>query len=311
MKVLKKILLVFFAILVLSLIGGFFYFKTKFTPPPNYLKVVGISKEVPFRWVPNGDNLHAALLLPVKVKGIESQLYMQLDFGSPITVFYARSLKSIQPKLLSMDSLQKKSNQVVLNFNLEEMQISSREFRLLDYGDSVDVENPSAVNIIGTIGTDLLEKRVVMLDFKNNNCSFLDSLPGAKLTDFDFEMRKILFPAKIGNEELKLLFDSGTSGFELITSKNEWEKYRTSGEIKVEKGNSWGNILTVFTAPANTEIQFGNSTLKLSEVTYIEGTSKIQNLLMRFSGMQGMIGNKIFLNHKMIIDCKNKKFRVD
>jgi hypothetical protein len=32
---------------------------------------------------------------------------------------------------------------------------------------------------------------------------------------------------------------------------------------------------------------------------------------MKLSGMQGMIGNKLFLDQKIIIDCKNEKFKVE
>lgn len=108
------------------------------------------------------------------------------------------------------------------------------------------------------------------------------------------------------------MYDSGTSGYELITQKEVWEKYKTKNSIiKTEKGNSWGNTLAVFSASANKKIHFGSLALKLSEVTYIEGTSDLQKFLMKRSGMQGMIGNKLFLNHKLILDCKNEKFKLE
>ena len=129
---------------------------------------------------------------------------------------------------------------------------------------------------------------------------------------FDFEKRKLLFPAKIGDEKLKLLYDSGTSGYELITSEEEWNKYRLKNkDIEFESGNSWGNKLNVISAPAKANIYVGGAILNLSEVTYIEGTSQIQNILMKLSGMEGMIGNKLFLNNTLIIDCKNEKFKVE
>jgi len=58
-------------------------------------------------------------------------------------------------------------------------------------------------------------------------------------------------------------------------------------------------------------IKIGNLQRQLSEVTYITGTSQLQNFLMKQSGMQGMIGNKLFLNHKLILDCKNEKFKIE
>jgi len=191
------------------------------------------------------------------------------------------------------------------------MMVSSKFFEVLDYGTKADFENPDAQNIIGTLGTDLLEKRIVTLDFKNSRCSFSKKREGSGFERFEFKKRRILIPAVIGNENLKLMYDSGTSGYELIMNKDKWEKYRKGGEVKIDKGNSWEKILTVMTAASHQKIRFGSKTLQLSEVTYIEGTSKAQNFLMKFSGMQGMIGNKLFLNRKMILDCRNQMYKIE
>jgi hypothetical protein len=162
------------------------------------------------------------------------------------------------------------------------------------------------------MGTDLLEKRIITLNFKEGYCLFDVNENQDGFLAFKFEKRRLLFPSKIGNKNLKLLYDSGTSGYELITDKNEWQQYRIkNAETKVETVNSVGNILTVITAPAQERIEIGASILNLTEVTYIKGNSAVQNILMRFSGMQGMIGNKLFLNHTLIIDCKNERFKIE
>jgi hypothetical protein len=311
MKTLKKVLLAILLILILSGIGGFIYFNKKFTPPVNYLKVSGKVEKINIEWISDGETPYAALLLPVKIKGIDHPLYMQLDFGSPVTVFYAHSLQSINTKFPHLLSLSNNSRRINLNMNLGDMHISSHTFQLLDYGSMVNFQDADAKNIIGTIGTDLLEKRVLILDFVNNNCSFVDSLPEVGFSDFEFKKRKILIPAKIDEKNMKLMYDSGTSAYELITSKDNWEKYKIKNSvIKKEKGNSWGTSLDVISAKANKEILFNNARLKLQEITYIKGTSGLQNMLMKFSGMQGMVGNKLFLHHKIILDCKNEKFKI-
>jgi hypothetical protein len=311
MKILKKILLSLLVIIVLSSFAGYFYFDKKFTPSKNYLNISGVAKGITIKWVSNNDNLYAALLLPVQLKGINKQFYMQLDFGSPITMFYNKSLQSIPPELINHTLLYKNSHQIALNFSLQNMQVSSDIFRVLEYGDKIDFKDPNAENIIGTIGTDLLEKRIIILDFKNGICSLVDKVQYDDFTEFEFKKRRIIFPAKIADENLKLMYDSGTSGYELITSKTEWNKYRMKdSENKTERGNSWGDTLKIISSQTDKLIVFGDTKLKLSEVTYIEGTSIIQYLLMKCSGMQGMVGNKLFLNHILILDCANKRFKV-
>lgn len=312
MKIIKKMVLTLIVIFASLLIGGYFYFDKKFSPPENYLQVSGNAENIPIKWISDNENPHSALLLPVHINGVEKVFYMQLDFGSPITVFYQNSLKSIQEKFPKQKLFKQNKKDVSLGFKIQELDISSRNFQLLNYGKKTDFENSNTINIVGTIGTDLLEKRTVTLDFVNNFCSFEENKLLKNAFDFQFKKRKLLFPAKIGNQNLKLLYDSGTSGYELIVNKEEWLKYKMpKGKIKKEKGNSWGNILTVISAPANEEMQFGNAKLPITEVTYIEGISKMQIFLMKRSGMQGMIGNKLFINHKLSIDCKNEKFSVE
>lgn len=185
---------------------------------------------------------------------------------------------------------------------------------MLNYGEAVNWDDPNSVNIIGTIGTDLLEKRIIVLDLKRSYCSFLEKIPGNSFngfSDFKFTKRRILLPATIDGENLKLLYDSGTSAFELITSQDKWQKWITkNSRIKTEQGNSWGNKLKIISAPVSKKIKIGSSNLDLTEITYMDGTSYIQNLLMRFSGMQGMIGNKLLIGRTVILDCKNQKFKV-
>ncbi|MDQ6527719.1 hypothetical protein [Flavobacterium sp. LHD-85] len=312
MKLFKKIAFVFLVIIVFFSLGGYFYFQKKFTPPENYLKVSGIAENIPTKWISSNDNSHSALLLPIKIKGIDRVFYMQFDSGSPITVFYKKSVESIAIKFQNRLKIDIENASISTTFTIGNMNVFSNTFEVLNYGEKIDFDNPYAENIIGTIGTDLLEKRITVLDFKTNQCSFIEKIKEDDFTDFEFKKRKILIPSIIENEKLKLLYDSGTSGYELITTKEIWQQYRNKNSaVKTEKGNSWGNALSVYSASAKKKLQFEKVTLNLSEVTYIEGTSNLQKFLMKRSGMQGMIGNKLFLKHKLILDCKNEKFKLE
>jgi hypothetical protein len=116
---------------------------------------------------------------------------------------------------------------------------------------------------------------------------------------------------KVNDENTQFYYDSGSSAFELITDKNQWEKLAISGAVEnTYKANSWGKILEVHNIASDAMIKFGEQKIALSEVTYIEGTSIIQNVLMYFSGMGGMIGNKLFMGKVLILDARNQKFAV-
>jgi hypothetical protein len=49
----------------------------------------------------------------------------------------------------------------------------------------------------------------------------------------------------------------------------------------------------------------------LANVTYVEGFSQTQYSMMKFSGMTGMLGNKIFLNNCLYIDCTENKIGIE
>ena len=131
------------------------------------------------------------------------------------------------------------------------------------------------------------------------------------LIDFEFKKRKIIIPSKIDGVDYNLLYDTGTSAFELVTSEKIWNQLLIKNEkVSVQKANSLGNVLKTYTTKSDKSIQFKNTTINLSEVTYIKGTTLIQNLLMKSSGMGGMIGNKIFKDKILILDCANQKMGI-
>jgi hypothetical protein len=111
-----------------------------------------------------------------------------------------------------------------------------------------------------------------------------------------------------GKEE-KLLFDSGSSAFALITSQTTWQQMaRPQAPVQTAASNSLGRKLTTYTTATAEAIQLNQATVPLGAVTYVEGTSLMQNTLMRFSGMGGMLGNKAFEQHTIVLDVAGKRF---
>jgi hypothetical protein len=105
MRRLKRVALASLVSLVVSLGGGYVYFDRKFTPPENALSVSSMATEVPIRWLATNGNPHAALLLPVKLDGIADTFYMQLDLGSPSTVFYGNAIRSVLEQRCARDEI--------------------------------------------------------------------------------------------------------------------------------------------------------------------------------------------------------------
>ena len=96
MKIFKKIVLTFLAVILVSLIGGYLYFEQKFTPEENYLTLKDESGKIPIKWMGSDKNV---LLLPVRFSKDSVTYYMQFDTGSPSTVFYSK-LMALNRKLI-------------------------------------------------------------------------------------------------------------------------------------------------------------------------------------------------------------------
>jgi len=302
MKILKKILFAFLAILVLGLLGAYIYFDQKFTPEKNYLSIENESGNIPFTWLGEEKNV---LLLPIHFSDDTTTYYMQFDTGSPSTVFYSKALNKIA-------QINVKNERAKAVFYIGKTKILSDKFQILNFGDD---ENQN-LKIIGTIGADVLENRRTIINFKENYIALnLSEEPVQfyrKLIDFKFKKRKIIVHGLLNGNEEKFLFDTGTSAYELLTNKDVWANLKLpNSKVTIEKSQSWDRILTSYTAKCNQNIAFGNKIVPLNNVAYVEGFSQTQYSMMKFSGMTGMLGNKIFLNNCLYLDGIGKKLGIE
>lgn len=302
MKILKRIVFTILIVLVLCMVGAYIYFDQKFTPEKNYLTVENESENIPLTWLGKEKNV---MLLPIHFPNDTVTYFLQFDTGSASTVFYSKAINNIK----QINSNGERAKAV---FYIGKTKIFSDKFQVLNIGDNKN----NLQKIIGTIGSDILENRKTVINFKENFIALnLTKKPTefqGNLFDFKFKKRKIIIDGLLNGNKEKFLFDSGTSAYELLTNKEVWEKLKlTNSKIKIEKSQqSWDNVLTTYTSNCNQNIQFGNKKIKLTNVTHVEGFSQTQYSMMKFSGMTGMLGNKIFLNNSIYIDCSENTISI-
>lgn len=302
MKIIKKILVIISVLIVVSIAGFYLYFNKKFSPEANYLTVQNESGKVPMIWT---DQSKTALLLPVQLQNNSKIYYMQLDTGSPSTLFYNNSVQKIEGITI-------KNNRVKTQIKIGNTLIYSDKFQVIQTS-SKPTEN--SIQIIGTIGSDILENRLTYLNFKKNyvelNLKNQPKLNSKNTFEYSFKKRKLIIPVTLKGNKEQFIYDSGTSAYELLTNKKVWNSLkRQNAPVTIEKGNSWDNVLTTYTTQTNEKIRFNSTQLPLHEITYVEGYSKTQYALMKFSKMTGMLGNKIFFNQKIFIDGKKLKMNI-
>jgi hypothetical protein len=284
---------------------------------PNYLQLSEKPQIIPLKW--KADSLngvwdeHAALLIPVKIRNCPKQFYMQFDLGAPSSVVYTEKLQSIG-KLFPKAAALIDSNSKLYAFEITtgKTKIKAQEIVAVSMSGEIDWRK-NAINIIGTLGTDLIDAREVVIDYPgqqlviNYELSRIDTI--IRTTDLMYARRSILLPAIIKDKQTILYFDTGSSAFELLT--NEKTAHALASPNAVEKRypvESWGKILTAVSIPTADSIIIAGHQLPLKKATYIEGVSDSQVNQMMKMGIGGMTGNKLFLHSKLYLDLKNKKF---
>ena len=275
--------------------------------------------KVPFTW--KGDSIngqwenYAAMLIPVKLVGCPKQFYMQFDAGAPYSLFYRNKLNAISSQYpLAVHVPDSAVMKMELGFFVGKTKIVAHEMMLKQLGATQINWDNSAVEIIGTLGTDFIGNKTVQIDYPGKKISIGYKIPeksGLTLTDFIYANRSIILPALIKGKKTMLYFDSGSSAFELLTSKETAATLALPGATPLTYPvSSWGKILTATSYASGDSIEIAFRKMPLNRVTYIEGASDAQVNRMMKMGIGGMTGNKLFLHSILVLDIKNKQFGI-
>lgn len=287
--------------------------------PGNPLVMAKGSHVIPFYW--QGDTVratwepHTAMLIPVKLAGCPHLFYMQFDLGSPYSLFYSNKLRAIQAKYPAAvaDSLtgDRLSH---LSFTVGNLSLSAVEIPLRQFDTSPVNWGEGHFEIIGTIGVDLIDGKVAVIDYPNGRLTISEDLPDTlaavvSLHDFTYMGRRVLLPAKVASQEVLLYFDTGSSMYELLTNKATCEQLAApDAKVIQDKVRSWDKVVIANSYASGGSIGIGGTEIGLHYVTYVEGVNQAQAERMLRMGIGGMTGNKLFLGYRLILDTKNRKF---
>lgn len=273
------------------------------------------------RYIPN-----VAMNIPVTVGDMPYEFTMQLDLGAVTTVLYGNSFQpylDANPSLLARIDATK--NYTINNEEhtmLKEMTLKMGEvvFENIDIGLFEGYGTPMTADSlltktskhIGTIAPDLFQDKILIIDYPNKRICLSEAIPEAYSTldfmDMIIEHGRIKLPFQIGEEKQLLMFDTGSSIFSLLTTKNNAERI-SNGIIEDSLNvNSWGNDLPVYGSKITTEVKFGGKSLPAALVYYVDNPQFDTGFQQE--GIWGITGNAYFSNNTIIIDYRNKKIAV-
>lgn len=301
--------------------GGIRYAKSRFfRDTPNALSFEGKRFPVPFVW--DTDKFedyvepHAAILVPVRVPGIEKEFLMQFDTGSPSTFLRSGCMASLADQGLEFELYEEDEMTRVRHFelNIAQNKVILKGGWIRPRNISIDWA-PDALNIIGTIGADFIDQQVCAIDFPSRTIHIFEQRPESlkslgTFSPFDFKGRRIMLPATIENANVELLYDSGCSSFGLLTSKYYFERFADPEAKAIHfNANRFGDLIPIHHQPTNIVATLGNVKLPLKRVSYVEQYAGLQSVFGRFFG-GGFIGNKSLTESTLILDVKAEEFLV-
>lgn len=274
------------------------------------------------RYIPN-----VAINIPVAIDDLPYKFDMQFDLGAVTTVFYGNS---IEPYLRKHSKLRQKIDSTLtfhiqsqknvmfkdIDLGLGKVKFKEVEIGLFSgFGDSLAIDsiNTKTSKHIGTIASDLFQNKILIIDYPNKRICIAEKMPQKyrKLNyqDFILEEGQIKIPFLINDKIEMLMFDTGSSLFSLITTKESAQQISdriVSDSLRI---TSWGEYYTVYGEKVKSSISFANKNLPSTLVYYFE--QPIFDQFFKQENIWGVTGNAYFLKNRLIIDYKNKKIGIE
>ena len=276
---------------------------------------------IPFNW--ESDTISgkyvekAYLYVPVNIEDLPHDFTMQLDLGTYPSSFYGNS---IDVYLEEYPSLAENLDSTGMFHNVN-LQMGAVEFKGIDvlyykgFGEEIpkDSLHSKTPKHIGTITYDMFRDKFLVIDYKSCRFAVSDGLPAeyADLPTEEFELVGgiMKLPFRINGEDCKLMFDTGSSPFQLVTTKERALEISDSVIVDSLSGPLWwGQEMTINGLEVNKPVEFGGRVLEDSRVYYVE--DELWDGIYKNLDVWGIAGNAYFFDNIVVIDYKNKLFRI-
>jgi peroxiredoxin len=305
----------------------------------------------PFRWasaVIAGTTIEkAAVLVPVALDGIETDLELQLDLGAFATMVYDEPWRQLLrdagradesfPRPETFDGRRARGTRIH-GFVGEQAFEDLSVFVLEEFGEPLP-EDGSAASI-GTLGLEFFMTRVLWLDFAGARFAIegaevfeeptasagsnADPNTGSSSRPIDRAnegMRwipvepkngRLFVPLRIGERDYDgFFFDTGSSMFPLLTSRKLWRQL--TGRTGDEPDNvkvpimSWGRERLAVGAPLLEQVTIGDVVADRPRVFHVASIPEAEDMDHWPYRVDGLLGNALFLDRVAVVDLPRRR----
>ena len=283
-----------------------------------------------FQWESLTVNRHhfdkTAMLLTVTINDVPGQFVAQFDLGADLTMFYGNTIAPylekynlLRSKLIREDEYQWLTG---VTLSLDKVLFKAKKvFIRKGYGDNMTADSTTThtVKLIGTIGADLVQNKVLVIDYKKSRLCIVDQLAKQMTDQVKFisytsdQKGRVILPLQIGDRPMDALFDTGNSLFGFTSTKENWLALCDTAKVtKYEQLTSWGTTVDVWESPLRYPLTIKGIDLPLVNATlsFLDPKPAGMNQFFSQSKIDGLTGNLFFLDQCIIIDFKNKRFGI-
>ena len=260
-----------------------------------------------------------AIYVPIKINDINN-LPFQFDLGANQTLIYENPLKkypTLHSKIQIIDATAA-GNKV---FELDSIDLyfgnkqyeNYKSYGLIDYGHDINNTLSPCKNEhhFGSIGGDLFQKSAVIIDFIKQTITVTDSLTEQQDSQFHFIDCEIInnylvIPIEVSGKTYRYIYDTGASLFSILTSES------IANELTNKNDKETTLLITNFGTPVETKGKISKGNFKIGQFEFKSDTIRYSSFF-RFEEREydGLIGNAMFLDRRVCLDFKNKKFGIN
>lgn len=288
---------------------------------------------IPFQWESNtvaGRVFEKAVITAaIKVADIPHNFHAQFDLGASSTMLYENTIAPYMAKYPGVVSLVDTTATGWINgvkcprvkgVDLTIGKVPFKDRNILLYKGYGTPITPDSMDIpttkhIGTIAADLFKDGVLIIDFPHKRFCGAQTVPTYLERDIQFidmefieETNWVFIPMEIGGVTRKVLFDTGSSLFPLISSIEKIAQIAdTTQVVDTIRGSSWGNETITYGCKPNVAVSLAGITLN---DLFVYHAAMLEDEALDEMGFWAIIGNRYFLDRIVVIDYKNKKFGI-
>ncbi len=238
----------------------------------------------------------SSMHIPVKFMGDTTSYYFQFDTGSNKSFLYTGSKSN--PKII-----ERIKTKTQLSTSIGDLILLPRK--------SNNTYVKDGKTFIGTIGSDILNNQIIEIDLIKQRLTVLSEYD---LQDYNIYKMKLshgrpVISFSIEGEDYSFLYDTGSSLFDLWTTKKLWSEWKSESSVADEFPiSSWGKINTSYRSLFENPDK-DNELMNQMKYIWYNSNDNFEKTF-KDAGVHGIIGNRPFLNNVLLLDFKNKRIGI-